>query len=48
MVSPSAHGISHARVVARNLSPIKSGCPALWVYLEVEFDVARGKGFFGT
>jgi putative hydrolases of HD superfamily len=42
------HGISHARVVARNQPPIEAGCPALWAYLEGELEAAKAKGFFGA
>lgn len=42
------NGISHARVVARVKPQIHAGCPALWEYIEVQLDEARGKGFFGA
>jgi putative hydrolase of HD superfamily len=42
------NGISHERVVRRIASPIKAGCQALWSYLEVRLEEARGKGMFGA
>jgi putative hydrolase of HD superfamily len=42
------NGISHERVVGRIAAPIKAGCPALWSYLEVRLEEARGKGMFGA
>jgi len=42
------NGISHARVVARVKPQIHAGCPALWEYLKIELDAARGKGYFGA
>lgn len=41
------NGISYERVVKRVRGQIESGCPALWKYLEVQLDAARGKGLFG-
>jgi putative hydrolase of HD superfamily len=42
------NGISHERVVRRVAAPIRAGCPALWNYLEVRLEEARGKGMFGA
>jgi putative hydrolase of HD superfamily len=42
------NGISHARVVQRVGPPIQAGCPALWEYLEVRLEEARGLGWFGA
>jgi putative hydrolase of HD superfamily len=42
------NGISHERVISRVGAPIKAGCPALWSYLEVRLEEARGKGMFGA
>lgn len=42
------NGISHERVVRRIAPPIKTGCPALWDYLEVRLADAQAKGWFGT
>lgn len=41
------NGISHDRVVARVGPPIRTGCPALWDYLEERLDAARRAGWFG-
>lgn len=41
------NGISHERVIGRVGPPIRSGCPALWDYLEVRLEEARRKGWFG-
>ena len=42
------NGISHQRVVKRLEQPIKSGCPALWAYLEIRLEDARVRGWFGA
>ncbi len=42
------NGISHQRVVKRLEQPIKSGCPALWAYLEIQLEDARVRGWFGA
>jgi len=41
------NGISYERVVKRIEPEIKAGCPALWEYLRVRLEEARGKGYFG-
>jgi putative hydrolase of HD superfamily len=42
------NGISYERVVKRIEPEIKAGCPALWEYLRVRLEEARGKGYFGA
>jgi putative hydrolase of HD superfamily len=42
------NGISYERVVKRIEPEIKAGCPALWEYLKVKLEDARGKGYFGA
>jgi len=42
------NGISYERVVKRIEPEIKAGCPALWEYLRVKLEEARGKGYFGA
>jgi len=42
------NGITYERVVKRVRGQIEAGCPALWRYLEVQLDAARGKGLFGA
>ncbi|MBK5276131.1 MAG: HD domain-containing protein [Desulfuromonadales bacterium] len=42
------NGISHERVVHRIGPPIKTGCPAMWDYLEARLEEERQKGWFGT
>jgi putative hydrolase of HD superfamily len=42
------NSISYERVVKRVRDQIEAGCPALWRYLEVQLDAARGKGLFGA
>lgn len=42
------NGISYERVVRRIGPPIKTGCPALWEYLEARLEDARQKGWFGA
>lgn len=42
------NGITHERVVRRVAPPIRTGCPALWDYLEARLDEARLNGWFGT
>jgi putative hydrolases of HD superfamily len=41
------NGITHARVIGRVAEPIRSGCPALWEYIETRLEEERGKGWFG-
>jgi putative hydrolase of HD superfamily len=41
------NGITHERVVRRTAPPIRTGCPALWDYLEARLEEARQKGWFG-
>jgi putative hydrolase of HD superfamily len=38
--------ISYERVVKRIEPEIKAGCPALWEYVRVRLEEARGKGYF--
>lgn len=40
------NGIRYEQVIRKIKTPIQAGCPALWDYLEVELDAARGKGYF--
>jgi putative hydrolases of HD superfamily len=40
------NGISYERVVKRIEPEIKAGCPALWEYLRVRLEEARGRGYF--
>lgn len=42
------NGISYERVVDRVALPIKTGCPALWNYLQSRLEEARDKGWFGA
>lgn len=42
------NGISYERVVKRIEPEINAGCPALWEYLKVRLEDARGKGYFGA
>jgi len=42
------NGISHERVVNSIGPPIKSGCPALWEYLEARLEEEHQKGWFGA
>lgn len=42
------NGISHERVVNRVGPPIRTGCPALWAYLETKLEHAREEGWFGA
>ncbi|MCU1309768.1 MAG: putative hydrolase [Candidatus Angelobacter sp.] len=42
------NGICYERVVRRIAPPIKTGCPALWNYLEPRLEEARRSGLFGT
>jgi putative hydrolase of HD superfamily len=42
------NGISYERVVDRIEPEIKAGCPALWAYISVRLEEARGKGWFGA
>jgi putative hydrolase of HD superfamily len=41
------HNVSYERVVTRIRPEIEAGCPALWDYLEVRLEEARGNGWFG-
>lgn len=41
------NGIAHETVVCRVGPPVRSGCPALWEYLEARLDEERRKGWFG-
>ena len=38
--------ISYERVVRRVTPEIQAGCPALWEYVKVRLDEAKGKGYF--
>ncbi len=40
------NGIRYERVVKRIEAQIAAGCPALWEYLRVRLEEARGHGFF--
>ena len=40
------NGITHERVVSRVGPPIRTGCPALWEYLEARLEERRQKGWF--
>ena len=40
------NGISYGRVVRRVGPEIAAGCPAMWEYLKVKLEEARGKGYF--
>jgi putative hydrolase of HD superfamily len=42
------NGISHERVVRRVEPQIRTGCPALWAYLEARLEEERLKGWFGA
>ena len=42
------NGITYERVVARVSAQIRSGCPALWDYLEVRLAEVQRLGWFGT
>ena len=42
------NGITHDRVVSRVAAQIRSGCPALWTYLETRLAEAARAGWFGT
>ena len=42
------NGITYDKVIARVGPPIKSGCPALWEYLERRINAAFAQGWFGT
>jgi len=42
------NGISYERVIERIAAPIRSGCPALWDYLELRLEIARKDGLFGA
>ena len=40
------NGIRYEQVIRKIKPPIEAGCPALWDYLAVELEAARGKGYF--
>lgn len=40
------NGITYERVVGRVAGPIRSGCPALWEYLEARLEEVRRQGWF--
>ena len=42
------NGISHEHVVRRVAPPIRTGCPAMWDYLEARLEDERQKGWFGA
>ncbi|HEX6161242.1 MAG TPA: HD domain-containing protein [Thermoanaerobaculia bacterium] len=42
------NGITHEKVVARVGPPIRSGCPALWEYIEQRLEEEHANGWFGT
>lgn len=42
------NGISYERVVKRIRSPIETGCPALWAYLDEQLRLAQVQGLFGV
>jgi len=42
------NGIGYQQVIARIGPPIRSGCPALWDYLEPRLAAAQAHGWFGT
>lgn len=42
------NGIGYEQVLARIGPPIRSGCPALWDYLEPRLTAAQAQGWFGT
>ena len=42
------NGISHERVVRRIRPQIEDGCPALWAYMDVKLEEAKGRGLFST
>jgi putative hydrolases of HD superfamily len=42
------NGISYERVVLRVAPPIRTGCPALWTYLEARLEEAQRRGLFGA
>ena len=41
------NGITHERVVARVSPQIRTGCPALWAWIEERLDQERRNGWFG-
>lgn len=41
------NGITHDRVVKRVGPPIRTGCPALWEFIEARLEEERGNGWFG-
>jgi len=42
------NGIGYERVVARIEGQIRTGCPALWEYVQAQLKQARDSGWFGT
>jgi putative hydrolases of HD superfamily len=42
------NGITYERVVGRVQAQIKTGCPALWDYIEARLEEERRQGWFGT
>jgi putative hydrolase of HD superfamily len=42
------NGIRCEQVIARNGPSIRTGCPALWVYLRQKLDEAQNAGWFGS
>ena len=42
------NGIAYERVIARIEGQIRTGCPALWEYLQAELKRAHENGWFGT
>ncbi len=41
------NGIAYETVVRRVGPPVRTGCPALWEYLEARLEVEHRKGWFG-
>jgi putative hydrolase of HD superfamily len=41
------NGITYDRVIRRVAPPIRTGCPALWEYLEGRLEEQRQRGWFG-
>lgn len=42
------NGISYERVIGRIEGQIRTGCPALWQYLQAQLKQAQEDGWFGT
>lgn len=42
------NGITHQQVIAKLRDPIRTGCPALWDYMEARLEEALHAGWFGT